>query len=103
MTRVETGRVSFKAPTGTGLRGIPIGKVTFAEPFKRPPVVHMAISNIDISHTRNLRISAGVTEVDKDNFVYQFVTWADTEVHSAVANWIAIGEDVDSASGDAGS
>ena len=90
--RVETGRLEFRSTSGDGERGLTREIVKFERPFKSPPDVHIGLTYLDVSHTRNLRIRVSVTEVDADNFVCNLVTWANTEVYRAAAHWIAIGE-----------
>lgn len=65
--------------------------VSFAAPFQKPPHVTVGLSGIDSSRAQNLRFDLRAEEVTREGFVLCFVTWSDTKIARASANWTAIG------------
>lgn len=65
--------------------------VSFAKAFTTPPVVQLALSELDAGNTSNTRLSVNVIGVDPLGFELRFSTWADTKIYSASVNWMAIG------------
>lgn len=76
--------------SGDGDREVRI-PVSFAAPFQKPPHVSVGLSGIDSSRAQNLRFDLRAEEVTRDGFVLCFVTWDDTKIARASANWTAIG------------
>ena len=92
--RAETESVSIKGLVkGTGERGTFGEGVLFKAPFAEEPVVYMSLTTLDVGRHENLRISVQVDRVDCKGFAYTFSTWSDTDVHWAVAHWIAISDE----------
>ena len=84
---VESGH----CPEGDkGKRGKLNRRVNFSKAFESPPEVLMALSNLDFSRKRNLRIAIFVRNIDKEGFDYDLHTWCDTQVRRARAFWIAV-------------
>ncbi|MBI1417794.1 MAG: hypothetical protein GC146_11275 [Limimaricola sp.] len=67
-------------------------RVTFSQPFRNAPAVHLSLSMWDMSNTTNARVDLQAEEVDGEGFVIQFRTWADTRVARVRVAWLAIGE-----------
>lgn len=78
---------------GSGDREVRV-PVSFAAPFHRPPHVTVGLSGIDSSRGQNLRFDIRAEEVTRDGFILCFVTWDDTKIARASANWTAIGSAV---------
>lgn len=68
--------------------------VSFAAPFHKPPHVTVGLSGIDSSRAQNLRFDLRADEVTREGFVLCFITWDDTKIARASANWTAIGSAV---------
>jgi len=66
-------------------------RVTFSEPFRAAPVVHVALSMWDMDASTNARVQIGAEAVRPDSFEAVFRTWGDTRVARARITWIAIG------------
>lgn len=79
--------------SGEGDREVRVN-VSFAAPFQKPPHVTVGLSGIDSSRAQNLRFDLRAEEVTRDGFVLCFVTWDDTKIARASANWTAIGSAV---------
>ncbi len=73
-------------------RGVLNGRVDFKKSFAQPPAVMLGITQLDMIDGSNHRITVSATKVDKTGFTYNFLTWCDTKVWSANAQWIAIGQ-----------
>jgi hypothetical protein len=65
--------------------------VTFKEPFRLPPSVHVGISMWDTDHRTNARADLTAEKVTETGFHLVFKTWGDTRVARIRADWIAIG------------
>ncbi|MFC0342267.1 H-type lectin domain-containing protein [Paracoccus niistensis] len=76
--------------TGTGPR-VERVPVSFATPFRGPPVVHVGLSMWDISVAANQRVDIAAEDVTASGFTLVFRTWADTRVARVRADWLAIG------------
>lgn len=66
--------------------------VTFSEPFKTEPVVHVNISMWDMDQKTNQRADISADTITPEGFVVVFRTWGDTRVARIRADWLAIGE-----------
>ncbi|MEL7298759.1 MAG: H-type lectin domain-containing protein [Pseudomonadota bacterium] len=66
--------------------------VTFAEPFRAPPSVQVALSMWDMDNAANSRADMRAEAVTVSGFELIFRTWGDTRVARVRANWTAIGE-----------
>ncbi len=65
--------------------------VTFKEPFREPPMVHVSISLWDTDHRTNARGDLAAEVVSETGFHLVFKTWGDTRVARIRADWLAIG------------
>lgn len=66
--------------------------VTFSEPFKTRPVVHVTLSLWDMDQGSNVRADLIADKVTETGFELVFRTWADTRVARVRMSWMAIGE-----------
>ncbi|MDP5306449.1 H-type lectin domain-containing protein [Paracoccus spongiarum] len=66
-------------------------RITFAEPFLAPPVVHVAIGMWDIAGGSNQRADISSDRISEAGFEIVFRTWGDTRVARIRAEWLAIG------------
>lgn len=70
--------------------------VMFDTPFENKPKVILALNDIDHIQGNNIRITAEVKGLKRENgsyrgFHYSFYTWCDTRIVKASASWIAYG------------
>lgn len=65
--------------------------IAFAAPFQKPPHITVGICGIDASRDQNLRFNITAEDVTREGFTLKFVTWDDTKIARASANWSAIG------------
>ncbi|NAZ36514.1 H-type lectin domain-containing protein [Rubellimicrobium sp. CFH 75288] len=65
--------------------------VTFAEPFRSEPAVHVTLTMWDVANSANARIDVSAADVRCDGFVILFRTWGDTRVARVRVGWLAIG------------
>lgn len=65
--------------------------VTFKEPFKDAPAVHVSLSMWDMDSATNVRADVGAENVTASGFEVVFRTWGDTRVARARIRWMAIG------------
>ena len=77
--------------TGEGAR-LKRKKVSFAEVYKNPPMVHVSMSMWDMDQDRNQRADISAEKITEKGFDLVFRTWGDTRVARVRADWIAIGE-----------
>lgn len=66
-------------------------KVTFADAFASPPVVHTGISLWDVDYSTNVRCDLNTDKITCTGFEIVFRTWGNTRIARARANWLAIG------------
>ncbi|KUF09732.1 H-type lectin domain-containing protein [Pseudoponticoccus marisrubri] len=66
--------------------------VRFAEPFRVPPSVQVALSLWDMDQGANVRADIVADKITKTGFDLVFRTWSDTRVARVRMSWIAIGE-----------
>ena len=66
--------------------------VTFSEPFKSAPAVHISLSLWDMDSATNARADVAAEKITDKGFEVVFRTWADTRVARARIRWMAIGE-----------
>ena len=67
-------------------------RVTFDQPFKSEPSVHVTLSMWDMDSATNARADLTAERVTRHGFDVVFRTWADTRVARARVRWMAIGE-----------
>lgn len=96
--RIESGIVILNSenyPAALNNRGTDRGMVDarkdFEVPFQSAPKVVFGLSTLDI-HTEATRVDVRVTSIDERGFTYEFVTWGDTRLRWARANWMAYGQ-----------
>lgn len=77
--------------TGEGPR-VERHRVSFDEPFLKPPVVHVAIAMWDIEGGTNQRADISADQISPEGFEIVFRTWGDTRVARVRADWLAIGQ-----------
>ncbi|QYX57705.1 H-type lectin domain-containing protein [Roseovarius sp. SCSIO 43702] len=66
--------------------------VRFAERYKAPPAVHVALSMWDIDANTNARMEISAENVTERGFDCVFRTWSDTHIARARMRWMSIGE-----------
>ncbi|WP_299593544.1 H-type lectin domain-containing protein [uncultured Tateyamaria sp.] len=67
-------------------------RISFAEPFRAEPSVHVSISMWDVDTASALRADTAAETITKDGFDLVFRTWGDTRVARIRLAWMAIGE-----------
>ncbi|MGB7243984.1 MAG: H-type lectin domain-containing protein [Sulfitobacter sp.] len=77
--------------TGQGQRERRV-TVTFAEPFRGVPVVHVSMSLWDMAGETVMRADLSADHITQSSFDIVFRTWGDTRVARVRANWMAFGE-----------
>ena len=77
--------------TGKGERERVVA-VTFSEAYRRPPVVHVAMSLLDIATGPSVRADVSTRDVTETGFSVVFRTWEDSMVARIRVAWIAMGE-----------
>lgn len=86
------GAENLLAPNGcVADRGIVNGRVNFGKSFTETPSVMVGFTYFDIYTETPIRLNLKVVSIDSSGFTYTFVTWCDTRVTGANADWIAIG------------
>lgn len=65
--------------------------VSFSEPFREPPSVHVGFAMWDMDSTPNQRARLAAEDVSETGFKLVFRTWGDSRVARIGANWLAIG------------
>ncbi len=66
--------------------------VSFREPFRTVPSVHVALSMWDMDQKTNQRADISAEKISETGFEIVFRTWGDTRVARVRADWMAIGE-----------
>lgn len=77
--------------TGNGPR-LARKRVTFAERFRSPPLVHLGIAMWDMDQNAGQRADLKSEQVTEEGFDIVFRTWGDTRVARVRADWLALGE-----------
>jgi hypothetical protein len=69
------------------------GRVDFGKAFDRPdgPKVFLALSELDVDSSRNMRVVVAAEHVDARGFTCKGETWADSILYTVGADWIAFG------------
>jgi len=65
--------------------------LSFSQPFREPPSVHVALSMWDMDSATNARADISAQAITETGFEVVFRTWGDTRVARARIGWIAIG------------
>ncbi len=66
--------------------------LTFEQPFKSAPAVHVTLSMWDMDSAANVRADVAAENITTNGFDVVFRTWGDTRVARARIRWMAIGE-----------
>lgn len=66
--------------------------LTFREPFRSAPMVHVSLSMWDMDSATNARADVAAEKITANGFDVVFRTWGDTRVARARIRWMAIGE-----------
>ncbi|MBE0413654.1 H-type lectin domain-containing protein [Yoonia sp.] len=66
--------------------------VTFSQPYRRIPHVHVSLSMLDISNAGNARTDVQAENITCTGFEIVFRTWSDTRVARARVAWTSVGE-----------
>ena len=67
-------------------------RVSFSEPYRRPPAVQISVSMWDIDTSTAVRADVSAQSITEEGFDAVFSTWGDTRVARCRVSWIAIGE-----------
>ncbi|MCZ0812610.1 MAG: H-type lectin domain-containing protein [Pseudomonadota bacterium] len=66
--------------------------LSFKEPFRSAPMVHVSLSMWDMDSATNARADVAAENITEAGFEVVFRTWGDTRVARARIRWMAIGE-----------
>ncbi|KAH7264607.1 metalloprotease [Fusarium solani] len=67
-------------------------KVKFpAKSFDRTPKTFLAISELDIDSSTNLRVKVRADKVDANGFIWRAESWEDSKMYNVGVDWIAFG------------
>jgi hypothetical protein len=67
-------------------------KVKFpAKVFDREPKVFLAISELDLDSSNNLRVKVSADKIDASGFVWRAESWGDSSMFNVGVDWIAFG------------
>jgi hypothetical protein len=73
-------------------QNLDIKKVKFpAKLFDREPKVFLAISELDLDSSTNLRVKVSADKIDEFGFVWRAESWDDSSIYNVGADWIAFG------------
>ncbi|KAM5342766.1 hypothetical protein ACJ41O_013732 [Fusarium nematophilum] len=64
-------------------------QIQFARAYSAPPKVVVWLNQLDFARNKNWRVTATATAVTSTGFTINLDTWADTELYTATASWIA--------------
>ncbi len=67
--------------------------IVFERAYASPPKVVVCLNQLDMVRGKNWRITATATDVTATGFTLHIDSWADTELYSATAAWIAYPSD----------
>ncbi|CAJ0538540.1 Ff.00g066010.m01.CDS01 [Fusarium sp. VM40] len=59
--------------------------------FDREPKVFLAISELDLDSSTNLRVKVSADKIDASGFVWRAESWGDSSMFNVGADWIAFG------------
>jgi hypothetical protein len=100
LMQVETGIESITKqqlpelakPEGcAGKRGLNKHWVVFKTKFMEPPKVLSTLASVDFAKGVDHRINTKVSNVTKEGFSLDLLTWCDTSISKVEASWIAVG------------
>lgn len=66
-------------------------KVSFSQPFKAVPVVHLGLTGYDVEEHGTARLSLKAEDITAQGFRAIITTWRDTRVYAVEFNWLAVG------------
>ncbi|KAF5705136.1 ATP synthase subunits region orf 7 [Fusarium mundagurra] len=84
--RIQTGNAEWKYLSGGKSRST---YRRFTKPFKTIPEVVVFITGFDTLQGRNIRLDVSASNIDRNGFTVNMMTWADTEVINLTVSWIA--------------
>ncbi|KAG6354008.1 hypothetical protein INS49_004979 [Diaporthe citri] len=64
-------------------------RINFTTPFSAPPKVVTWLQSLDMDKSKNWRIIASATDIDKNGFTIHADSWADSILYSAGVTWLA--------------
>jgi len=67
-------------------------RISFSEPFRTLPAVHVSISMWDVDNETPLRADISAEVITAQGFDLVFRTWGDTRVARVRVAWLAMGE-----------
>lgn len=70
-------------------------RINFDRPFVTSPKVLVFLKELDMGGGSSNRVRTYTSDVDPKGFTVHIDTWADTNLYSAIAGWIAYPEDKD--------
>ncbi|CAH1251658.1 Hypp9115 [Branchiostoma lanceolatum] len=91
--RCETGVLELPAGSlreGEGGRNSIVSD-TFRRAFRKPPVVTLGLTKVDVDRWQNTRVYSAVESVSTTGITVRIGTWHDTRVHDVVVTWMACG------------
>jgi hypothetical protein len=59
--------------------------------FDKPPIVLVALNNLDMAGNADLRIRVDATDIDKDGYTWHLESWGNSTLYATGASWIALG------------
>ncbi len=65
--------------------------VTFEQPFAAPPLVHVAITGLDVGNQDAARLRLRAVDIGPSGFTIHVETWLNTRVWAVDVSWLAIG------------
>jgi H-type lectin domain len=74
-------------------------KVLFKYRFRSTPQVEVALAKVDLGDAKDsvYRVEVEAKKATEDGFELYFKTWSQSLLFDAVATWVAVGEEVESA------
>jgi hypothetical protein len=66
--------------------------VKFEQPFEEVPQILVALNHLDVESHTALRLSVTAEKISASGFTLRYSTWANTQVFSVGAQWIAFHE-----------
>lgn len=65
--------------------------ITFEQPFRMQPIVHLGLVGFDISNADAARVRLRCENVSASEFEVVVETWRGSQVYSVEISWLAIG------------
>lgn len=98
LTQIKSGFMEFNTkvepsvvkPSGCEAnRGLFQHRILFQKAFDNVPEVSVGLSGVDFRDGTDHRLKVEVTDISKFGFTANLITWCDTKISFASANWIA--------------